>query len=644
MNNNEDEKSTAEVAAERIKQKVKQKATKAAKHAIKKVAKKVLKKLATAVVRVVAKALAFLASIIAPYILVIVGALLALLIIYIATTMFFSFGSDELDDKGKELLTYIEEQADKSVDPDKPEQAPFKVPANLIVATMQIHDSEDFGKEEKEIVDDVVEALKPIFTYVDKKIKVKTKKYTCVKVGEGKDNCTNEVSEKTETVKVLSKVEAWDRKVTFNYKKTESSWVDSESKNKTSGEGKNKTTTSEGTAEQMESLESEEEMTPDYGHFDTTLRKDPLNYGDNDIKMVEVLYLATEAEMFYTEWLNGEEFELSSYDIGYSDIDVTPGSGVPAEYMPFYLAVQKKYGIPWYYMASIHFQETRYGTNLSESSAGAVGHTQFMKCTWIGWSAQPMCDNASKDQLYSTALIKKHGGYGVDADGDGKANPWNVADSTMATGKYLKAIGFVDGNKHKIREALADYGGVDAYWYADEVMPRAEKYKKEATYDANGNVTSDVKVTGAADSPMMPLKEYRVTSMYGPRTLLGTRKENHKAMDFAAPAGTPIMAITDGKVLRSNNNCPQSINKTCGMGWGNFIWSQQTINGKRYEVVYGHMTKVIASIGSIKKGQVIGTVGDSGDSYGAHLHIEMHKGVRISYQNVVNPALYLPYK
>lgn len=653
MNSEEqEEKSATQIAQEQIKQK----AGKKAKKAIGKLGKQLSKKLVSAAAAVFKKAIVYVVSLLAPYLLGILMALLALLLVYLITTMFFTIGKSELDDDySKELLSYIEKQVDKSVDSDKPEQQPYKVPADLVVATMQIYNSEKIGRKEKKIIKDVVKALTPTFTYINKKVTTQTKSYTCVKVANGEKKCSNTIKETTENVKVLSKVDAWDRKVSFTYKKVSSDWTkNGDETSKTTGKDKNKTETTEGSEQKKTSFEPEEHITPDYTYLDESLRKAPLKYGDNDMKMVEVLYLAADGEIYYTEWLNGEEFEFSSSslgDVGYGDIDVTPGAGVPAEYMPFYLGAQKKYNVPWYYLASMHYQETRFGSDLSESSAGAVGHMQFMKCTWTGWSA-PGCSGATKDMLFNKAIIKKYNGYGIDANGDGKADPWNPHDAIFAAGNYLHKLGFKESNATSVYKALKQYGGGEnAGWYADEVTVRAKKFKEEAKYSGSESGSmGPIKVTGASDSPMMPLKTYRVTSSFGARELCVKTKygvqcktEIHKAMDLAAPTGTPIMAITDGEVVRSNNNCGVG-DHSCGMGWGNFVWSKQVINGKPYEAVYAHMTKVLVSSGKVKKGQVIGLVGNTGDSYGSHLHIEIHRGVRIYYQNVINPATILPYK
>ena len=103
---------------------------------------------------------------------------------------------------------------------------------------------------------------------------------------------------------------------------------------------------------------------------------------------------------------------------------------------------------------------------------------------------------------------------------------------------------------------------------------------------------------------------------------------HHNGIDIAGSgiAGKPILAIADGVVTKSNNNCPHNYPKRgscgCGGGYGNYVTiNHGTNNGKTYVVTYGHMSSAAVSTGArVKKGQVIGYVGTTGWSTGYHLH------------------------
>ena len=114
---------------------------------------------------------------------------------------------------------------------------------------------------------------------------------------------------------------------------------------------------------------------------------------------------------------------------------------VPIFLLPIYQAAGIQYGVRWEVLAAINEIETDYGRNLNVSSAGAVGWMQFMPATWKM--------------------------YGVDANKDGKRDPYNPVDAIFAAARYLKAA----GAQNNIRRAVFAYN--HAGWYVDSVMLRA---------------------------------------------------------------------------------------------------------------------------------------------------------------------------
>lgn len=89
----------------------------------------------------------------------------------------------------------------------------------------------------------------------------------------------------------------------------------------------------------------------------------------------------------------------------------------------------------------------------------------------------------------------------------------------------------------------------------------------------------------------------------------------HEGIDFTATVGTDIYATGDGVVTQ--------VERSYG-GYGNII----VINhGFGYETVYAHLSKMGVRRGEkVKRGQVIGQVGNTGKSTSPHLHYEVHKG------------------
>jgi murein DD-endopeptidase MepM/ murein hydrolase activator NlpD len=89
----------------------------------------------------------------------------------------------------------------------------------------------------------------------------------------------------------------------------------------------------------------------------------------------------------------------------------------------------------------------------------------------------------------------------------------------------------------------------------------------------------------------------------------------HAGLDFSAPSGTPIYATAQGVVKTAGN---------LGNGYGNHV----VINhGYQYTTLYGHMFRIKVRPGqTVKRGEVIGYVGNTGKSTGPHLHYEVMKG------------------
>ncbi|MBH9965145.1 lytic murein transglycosylase [Bacillus haikouensis] len=152
---------------------------------------------------------------------------------------------------------------------------------------------------------------------------------------------------------------------------------------------------------------------------------------------------------------------------------------VPSEYLPIYKAAEKEYGVPWNLLAAHHRVETKFSTmNSLVSPVGAEGHMQFMPCTFVGWS-HPSCSGLGKGdipekQKTDPAIIEKYGGYGVDANGDGVADPFQIEDAVFSAANYLARNGAADG---EIEQAVLAYNHSDEY--VEDVLYYAEKYIEE---------------------------------------------------------------------------------------------------------------------------------------------------------------------
>lgn len=96
---------------------------------------------------------------------------------------------------------------------------------------------------------------------------------------------------------------------------------------------------------------------------------------------------------------------------------------------------------------------------------------------------------------------------------------------------------------------------------------------------------------------------------------------DHRALDIAAVVGTPVTAADRGVVLRAGWN---------DQGYGNFVIIDHKID---YLTLYAHLDRILVKEGDVVgQGQVLGTVGSTGNSTGPHLHFEIR-----DFGRLINP-------
>lgn len=118
----------------------------------------------------------------------------------------------------------------------------------------------------------------------------------------------------------------------------------------------------------------------------------------------------------------------------------------------------------------------------------------------------------------------------------------------------------------------------------------------------------------------------RISSIFGLRRYFNEQaRRPHSGLDIAAPQGTPVKAIESATVIES----------------GNFFFSGNMVyldHGQGLISLYAHMHTINVKPGDIvHKGQIIGTVGETGRVTGPHLHLAI-----IANQTLVDPLQFLP--
>jgi len=120
-----------------------------------------------------------------------------------------------------------------------------------------------------------------------------------------------------------------------------------------------------------------------------------------------------------------------------------------------------------------------------------------------------------------------------------------------------------------------------------------------------------------------PLRFSRVSSFFGRRFHpILRRVRQHSGVDYVAPRGTPVEAVSDGRVVSAG----------WSGGYGRLVVVR---HAEGYETRYGHLSgfaKGVRSGASVKQGQLVGYVGSTGLSTGPHLHYEVRK-----FGSAVNP-------
>jgi murein DD-endopeptidase MepM/ murein hydrolase activator NlpD len=206
---------------------------------------------------------------------------------------------------------------------------------------------------------------------------------------------------------------------------------------------------------------------------------------------------------------------------------------IPPFLLPIYQACGAEYDIPWQVLASINKIETAFGTNLNVSSAGAMGWMQFLPSSWEA--------------------------YGVDANGDGRKDPYNPVDAICAAARYLKAA----GGREDLYNAIFAYNHAD--WYVQEVLLYARAYGK-LPGDLVGSLTG---LTEGAHFPVAADARYaddistrealkkatpRERREYGNAAAVISSSPTRRGINIFARRGAPVVAVNDGVIAKRGHS------------------------------------------------------------------------------------------
>lgn len=443
-------------------------------------------------------------------IVILVSVLITMILGFFASLLGFGDLFEGLDEDTINTQEYISQKADESIDPNKPEQIPFRLHESIIATAMQLDMYEqDVEEDEKEIIDDLAEKLKPEFKYEEFIPKIKVLEISCEN-----DNCEEvETIEDGDPIQLLTQVDTWDgvHKIFYDRK-----W---------------------GQAELIERENWQEEET-----IEMLLSEagDLSQYDD-----YEIFVKFEEKEITEIEWVNGEP-----------------------------RPVRRIITVP----------------------------VNYVRVTTIVYYSELKL-NQYEDFIAHTAM--------------------NYDYSKLE--EVLFGYGYSRGDIQWLEAIYEDAGG-EIYYTSWAIQ--------EGYITPDGDVVDDPNYVPGNLPPLPPIDEGhytapttgRITSGYGYRS-----GGMHHGIDIGkgGRSRVAVVAIADGIVTRSYYS----------NSYGNVVFISHNLNGQRYETVYAHLEYRSVSEGErVEKGQFIGEMGNTGHSYGAHLHFEIHSpSWNLNKTNSFNP-------
>jgi hypothetical protein len=211
-------------------------------------------------------------------------------------------------------------------------------------------------------------------------------------------------------------------------------------------------------------------------------------------------------------------------------------------------------------------------------------------------------------------------------------NLFDVAfKQNMQDNNKLSSLGFMDQALNFIPTALNNLGRYfgATLSYAGNFLGTGDVNNPGKTL-GGGGTNSTINAQGPTGTGQQNTVKFTwpagnaslVSDGFGPRTPPKPGASSyHEGIDIGVGMGTPIMASADGDVIMAGNNG----------GLGNCVEIKHA-NG--YVTIYGHQSRIATSVGKkVVQGQVIGYVGSTGTSTGAHLHF----GVRDASGKLIDP-------
>lgn len=184
------------------------------------------------------------------------------------------------------------------------------------------------------------------------------------------------------------------------------------------------------------------------------------------------------------------------------------------------------------------------------------------------------------------------------------------------------AVCFIDDDKQISKSDKQK--AYDCLGYNKKQIKHFEYYYKLFSQTSN-YVDSNIESSGTFGYPVD--EPYVITAGFNSNDSVHNGK--HEGVDFVPLSNQKIKSSSNGTVIEVETECAPFggyLGNTCGGGFGNHIVVQTKQGDTNYHVIYGHMSELDVTKGDkVARGQYIGVMGNSGNTTGKHVHLQIER-------------------
>lgn len=177
----------------------------------------------------------------------------------------------------------------------------------------------------------------------------------------------------------------------------------------------------------------------------------------------------------------------------------------------------------------------------------------------------------------------------------------------------VQSLGIVTAAEGAVVQPVRDTYTAKAY-VAPVVVKKVQRFS--GPVPGNASYAYAANPTGAVQWPFPSTSP--ISYGFGPRSACSYCSSFHNGIDFTPGAGVPVHSIAGGTVITTSVGAG---------GYGNHVVIEHNVNGQRVRSLYAHLAwgSIQVAVGQqVSPGTIVGAVGSTGNSTGAHLHLEVH--------------------